>query len=166
MKSPFLPALATFALLLAPMSFAQTAQPAPKPDGLSIGSYPYFVALNKRCVAANPERAKALLALRKQSIGLAQSIIPMLAASVKHGGLTQTQFEETKLKLADMEKNWPEVAEVARFDTLFDEHTPADIASMCDEMPTAIAQRQELNALLLRTNSEMAEMTKKTPASK
>jgi hypothetical protein len=165
-KPLFLPALATFALLLAQVSFAQTSKPVPKPDGLSIGSYPYFVALNKRCGASSPERSTALSALRKQSIGLAQSIIPMLAASVKHGGLTQAQFEETKSKLADMEMNWPELAEVARFDTLLDESTPADIESMCEDMPKAISQRLELNALLLRTNAEMAEMMKKAPAPK
>jgi hypothetical protein len=107
-----------------------------------------------------------LAALRKQSIDLVKSIIPMLDASVRPGEVTQAQVNETKSKLAQMEKNWPEASDLIEFDKIFDKGTPADIEAMCEDMPKAIEQRRELNALLMQTNLDMAEMMKKMPPPK
>jgi hypothetical protein len=166
MKSIVLSLIWVFALSLAQASYAQAPLANSQPDGLSVGSYPYFVALSKRCGASTPEKEAALMGLRKQSIELARSMIPMLAASVKPGGLSQAQFKETKSKLATMDKNWPEASDLAAFDKTFEKNTAGEIEALCEAMPDAIAQRQELIALLAQTNRDMAEIMKKTSAAK
>jgi hypothetical protein len=162
MKSLFVSLCCVISLTVAQGVGAQSAVSTPQADGLSIGSYPYFFALNKRCIAPNAKKDAALAALRKQSIDLARSMIPMLAASIKSGGLSQAQFNETKLKLATMEKRWPEPADLAEFDKIFNDGTPAEIEALCDAMPEAIAQRQELIELLMQTNKDMAAMMNKS----
>lgn len=91
-------------------------------------------------------------------------MIPMLQASVRPGGITQAQVSGTKSKLAQMEKDWPEASDLVEVNRFFDEGTSADIEGLCADMPKAMVQRQELNALLMQTNLDMAEMMKKMPA--
>jgi hypothetical protein len=162
MKSLFVSLYCVIFLTMAQGVSAQSTISPPQADGLSIGSYPYFFALNKRCFTPNTEKDAALASLRKQSIDLARSMIPMLAATVKPGGLSQAQFNETKLKLATMEKKWPERADLAEFDKIFDAGTATEIEALCEAMPNAIAQRQELIELLTQTNKDMAAMMKKS----
>jgi hypothetical protein len=162
MKSLFAGLCSVITLTLAQGANAQSAIATPQADGLSIGSYPYFFALNQRCIAPNAKKDAALAALRKQSIDLARSMIPMLAATVKPGGLSQAQFNETKLKLATMEKKWPEPADLAEFDKIFNDGTPVEIEALCEAMPEAIAQRRELIELLMQTNKDMAAMMNKS----
>jgi hypothetical protein len=61
-----------------------------------------------------------------------------------------------------MEKKWPERADLAEFDKIFDAGTATEIEALCEAMPNAIAQRQELIELLTQTNKDMAAMMKKS----
>lgn len=134
--------IAIAALLLACTTAARSLEPTTPADPW-IGSYFYFVALDKRCPAADEARATALEQFKRHFIANSRMIL---------GALPQEGTRQALRKLEDIERSGPPAEELTRFDDFFARRTNEEIEVLCSTAPQAIEEAILSENKLLRPN--------------
>jgi hypothetical protein len=154
MKKPSMPSLSrTLFLTVATLSLAQPLQAAPsaQPIDLAIGSYPYFSALSARC-GTNPARTAALGRYKVQYLTMLHKSSEMMAKAPNMKPADLAKFNE---HVAAIERGEPDTAGKAQFDAMFAKSSPRDLANMCVNFDSSMADRMQVNALMLNPPKEV-----------
>ena len=109
------------------------AQPIPKGDP-AIGSYPFFLALDRKCSTPDSARAAALAKFKAHFI----ANVRFIAASFEPNG-------GPMVKAADeLARDGPSAADLTRFESIFHNTTQAELAELCSGAARQIEERMAL----------------------
>lgn len=150
------PSFLIFAVLFSFCAFAK--DDLSKEETETLGGYPYFAALDKRCGDPSQARTDSLAEYKKLALLSVKTLLDSSSKDNQLDAKQREQIEKSKKEFVRMEKNWPTEEDMKVANRIFDRLNTAEINELCKTFPQDVDQRMQLVKLLLDSSIQMNKL--------